>query len=211
LLSHIHRKGGYNPDQPRDKYGKWRYVGRKKPAKIDLTDLSEIPSERPSSTELRNQIVKQVVKVVARLAVEAELIDSGVGTAVGVSMLVADAIDTAAWLKDYLPVIQSYFDAPKSLDELQQNALTSRPGYDIHHIVEQTPAENAGFPRLMIDGSENSVSVPRLKHEAISNWYSTNNEEYGYLSPRQYLQDKGWDERMSVGLRALKERGILKP
>jgi hypothetical protein len=211
LLSHLHRKGGYNPDQPRDKYGKWRYVGRKKPEKVDLKDLSEIPSERPVSTELRNQIVKQAAKLIARLALDAALVESGVGTAVGAAMLVADAIETAAWLKDYVPVIQSYFDAPKSLGELQQNALTSRPGYDIHHIVEQTPAENAGFPRSMIDASENLVSVPRFKHQEISDWYSTTNENFDNLTPREYLRDKDWNTRTAVGLGALKDVGVLKP
>jgi hypothetical protein len=211
LLARLYCKGGYDPDQPRDKYGKWQYVGPKKPEKIDLKDLSEIPSQLPASTQLRNQIVKQVVKLIARLAVEAALIDSGIGTAVGVSMLVADAINTAAWLKDYAPVIQSYFDAPKSLDELQQNALTSRSGYDIHHIAEQTPAENAGFPRSMIDAPENLVSVPRFKHQEISDWYSTANEDLDKLTPREYLRDKDWDARTTIGLNALKDVGVLKP
>lgn len=211
LFARLYCKGGYDPDQPRDKYGKWQYVGPKKPEKIDLKDLSEIPSQLPASTQLRNQIVKQVVKLIARLAVEAALIDSGIGTAVGVSMLVADAISTATWLKDYVPVIQSYFDAPKSLDELQQNALTPRVGYDIHHIVEQTPAENADFPRSMIDAPENLVSVPRFRHQDISDWYSTKNEEFGFINPREYLSDKDWNTRTRLGLRALRDNGVLKP
>ncbi len=60
---------------------------------------------------------------------------------------------------------------------------------DIQHIVEQTPAEKDGFPRSMIDAPEKLASVPKFKHQEISEWYSTNNEEFGSVTPREYLRD----------------------
>jgi hypothetical protein len=62
----------------------------------------------------------------------------------------------------------------------------------------------------MIDSRENLVRIPVLKHIDISAWYSRGNEDYGYLSPRDYLRDKDWDEQMRVGLDVLRERKVLK-
>ena len=116
------------------------------------------------------------------------------------------------WLMDsFFSSIKSYLDPPKSWDELQQNALSPRPGYDIHHPVEQEAAEDAGFPESLIDGPGNRLSVPRLKHWLITGWYMTKNEEFGDVSPRTYLRDKSWDERLRVGRLALIRFGVLKP
>ena len=42
-------------------------------------------------------------------------------------------------LRDSLQLINTYSDPPKTLEELQQDAQNPQPGYNIHHIVEQTP------------------------------------------------------------------------
>ena len=57
---------------------------------------------------------------------------------------------------------------------------------------------------------ENLVRIPRLQHYRITGWYMQGNEEFDGLSPRAYLQDKDWDERYRVGLRALKKFEVLK-
>ena len=75
---------------------------------------------------------------------------------------------TAKWLQVYSADVTAYNDPPKSLEELQRAASTPAPGYDIHHIVEQTPAEQDGFPREVIDDPDNLVRVPRLKHQEIN-------------------------------------------
>jgi hypothetical protein len=49
-----------------------------------------------------------------------------------------------------------------------------------------------------------------LRHIDISAWYSTGNDEYGGLSPRDYLRGKDWDEQTRIGLDILRKRGILK-
>jgi hypothetical protein len=114
-----------------------------------------------------------------------------------VAMVLA-AIDAVGWLADYLPKIFSYLDAPKTLAELQRAATRPAPaGYEIRHIVEaqkrsDNPQSNArNFPDL-IDSAENRVRVPYWKHVEISSWYSTVNEDYNGLSPRDYLRGKDW-------------------
>ena len=100
---------------------------------------------------------------------------------------------------------------PKSLEELQQAVLSPRPGYDLHHIVEQTPAEQDGFSRSLIDSPDNLVLVPTLKHWLITAWFATRNKNYGGLSPRAYLQGKSWEARMEIGKQALIDFGVLAP
>jgi len=86
-----------------------------------------------------------------------------------------------------------------------------RGSYQLHHIVEQTPAEQDGFPRSQIDGHENLVYMPTLKHYEISAWYQTRDDRLGGLSPRDYLRGKGWEERYEMGKRALIKLKVLKP
>jgi hypothetical protein len=97
------------------------------------------------------------------------------------------------------------------LDELQGAVARPRKGYDTHHIVEQTPAEEDGFPRTMIDFPGNLVRIPRFKHWEITSWSMTKNKAFGGLSPREYLRGKDWAERTRVGLDALIQHGVLKP
>jgi hypothetical protein len=84
-------------------------------------------------------------------------------------------------------------------------------GYDVHHIVEQTPARDNRIPDALIDGPDNLVLIPRLKHWEITGWYMHGNERYGGRSPREYLRGEDWDERRRVGLDALIRFGVLKP
>jgi hypothetical protein len=93
-----------------------------------------------------------------------------------------------------LPYIRAYLSPPKTLIELKQDAPNPQVGYDIHHIVEQTPARKEGFSDDVIDGPDNLVRVPTLKHWQINGWYGRPNEEFGGLSPRDYLSGKSWEE-----------------
>ncbi len=122
-----------------------------------------------------------------------------------------DYIKESSWLYQAYPYINAYLDPPHSLAELNDRALTPKRGYDIHHIVEQTPAEQVGFPRTMIDRDDNLARIPTLKHWEINAWYQTRNLDYGGMSPREYLRYKDWDERRAVVLTALRRFGVLKP
>jgi hypothetical protein len=104
----------------------------------------------------------------------------------------------------------TYFDEPKTLEELEQAAKEPKTGYDIHHIVEQTPGRRDGYPETWINSPENTVRIPRFRHWDINRWYSTKNEDFGGMTPRDYLRGKTWQERYEIGLKALKKFGVLK-
>ena len=157
-------------------------------------DPPKIPSERPSSGKERHAVIKAVAKWVLKK-----------GTVLG------RVVELAEWIYEYSGYITSYGDEPKTLEELQQAVSTPETGYDIHHIVEQTPAEKDGFSRDQIDGADNLVRVPTLKHWQITGWYGTKAKEFGGLTPREYLRGKDWVERTKIGHRALVEHGVLKP
>jgi hypothetical protein len=203
------QKAGFNPDQPRDDHGKWTDAGGgdKGPAddtgkperillagEIPTSDPPEVPKERPTTSEGRTEIVKNVARWLGRFG--------------GPLAKVAGA---AYWLYQYDAQITASLDPPKSLDELQRAVASPKAGYEIHHIVEQTPAEQHGYRRSLIDGPDNLVRIPTLKHREITGWYQTINDDYGDLSPRDYLRGKTWEERTKVGLKALIDVGVLKP
>jgi hypothetical protein len=117
----------------------------------------------------------------------------------------------AVWLySQYKANIEAYQDAPKTLGELQSAVASPKAGYDTHHIVERN-AENDGFEKSQINDRDNLVLIPRMKHWEITGWYKTRSEEFGGLSPRDYLRDKSWEERRAVGLYALRKFEVLKP
>lgn len=120
-------------------------------------------------------------------------------------------IRDTSWLDTNRASILSYSDPPKSLEELQ-NAVSpkSKPGYEDHHIVEKSAAQNG--EKALIGAPENLVRIPKYKHEEITKWYAKgDNELFDGMSPRDYLQDKDWAERTRVGLYALRKFGVLKP
>lgn len=97
------------------------------------------------------------------------------------------------------------------MDELVANARQARPGYEKHHIVEQRAGGPNGFPRSMIDGGGNVVSVPKYRHREISDWYQKKNPDFGMLSPREYLRGRSWEDHVRVGHQAMRKKGVLKP
>jgi hypothetical protein len=149
-----------------------------------------IPRERPSATSERNDVAREVARWLAQNR--------------------GHVIENVDWFFEYEPSVQAYLDPPKTLQELHEAVPTSKPGYDIHHIVERMSAEQDGFPKSVINGPENLVRIPRFKHWEITSWYMTKNENYGGRSPRDYLRGKDWDERWRVGVEALIRQGVLK-
>lgn len=123
----------------------------------------------------------------------------------------AKIIEAAVWFNEYYPYVSAYFDGPKDIVTLQRDASTPARGYEKHHIVEQTPARSEGFSTELIEGSDNLVRIPTLKHWEITGWFATKSERFGGQAPREYLRGKSWEERMRVGREALVERGVLKP
>jgi len=177
-----------------------------------LDHAPEIPRERPSDESEINDFLKAAARWLGGAGLRRVLeigLEATIGGPVGDFLL---AMEAASWLSSYLPYIQAYLDAPKTWEELQQNVGT---GYDIHHVVERWSA-NDGIPPSMIYSPENEVPIPTLKHWEINAWLDQPNDEFtddagNAISPREYLKDKGWDERWRVGIYALIKFGVLKP
>ena len=162
-----------------------------------------VPPERPSDGKLRAAIIRAAIKWLIRAGLTAADI-----TAPEVLIPLEIGIEVGSWA---YPYIRAYFDGPKSLRELQAAANDPEPGYDIHHIVEQTPAEQDGFSSDRIDAPDNLVHIPTVKHWELNRWYETANDEFGGLTPRQYARGKDWAERQKVGRMGLIVVGVLTP
>jgi hypothetical protein len=152
-------------------------------------DPPEVPRERPNTPQERNRIGRDIARW---------------GGAIGT------LLRAIPWLQENAERVDAYRDPPKTLEELQQ-ALEPKRGYDVHHIVEQGSAEQDGFPRSQIDAPENLARIPTYKHWDITGWYQTKNDQYGGLSPREYLRGRSWDDRRQIGLKALIDFGVLRP
>jgi hypothetical protein len=61
-----------------------------------------------------------------------------------------------------------------------------------------------------VSSSDNIVSIPAVKHWQLNGWYQQPLEEFGGLSPREYLKGKSLGERRQVGLVGLRKVGVLK-
>jgi len=204
------RKAGYRPDQPRvpagePEGGQWTdeldadlvYVSD------DPGKLPDIPKDPPPRTRLRNRISTRVARYIWSR--------SPLGGVVELVNVVREGAEIANWVFEHArDRIVAYQDTPKSLYELQRAVLEPKPGYDIHHIVEKTPAYRDGFPRDRIEGWRNLVRIPTYRHWEINSWYETPNEEFDGLTPRRYLRGKSWKERYVVGLKALRLVEVLK-
>jgi hypothetical protein len=218
------RKAGFEPGQPRDDHGRWTDAGdagaamaqfddgndafpeatdtiddevdQDKPLPIVLAGLRpRIPPERPPTGPERTAVAKGLAIWLAER--QADVADA------------AHFVARSSWLYHALPSIRSYLDGPKTLGELQSAASTSKAGYDVHHIVERTSAEEDGYSQKRINAPDNLASIPRMKHWEINAWFQTKNDRYGGMSPRDHLSGKNWDERQRVGLEALKRYGVL--
>lgn len=152
-------------------------------------DTPEIPEEKPPTSSERTGIMRW-------LSNNPTILDL--------------IVQPPLWLSRALPYIQADMDPPRTLQELQDAVASPARGYDIHHIVEQTSAEQDGFPRSQIDAPENLVRVPTMRHWEINAWYQRPNDDFGGVSPREYLQGRSWDERMAIGLYALERSGVLR-
>ena len=207
------RKANFNPDQSRipvgsEGAGRWTddaqltlVADKPEPsAGPPLDKPPAIPPTKPSTPQKKNSFLKAAAQWVAR----------AVRSATPAGRFVA-ALEALSWFDPERPYFEAYQDPPKTLEELQDAVSDPKTGYNRHHVVEQTSADEDGFPRSMIDAHENLVRIPALKHWEITGWYATPNDRYLGLSPREYLRGRDWEERVRVGREALIRFEVLKP
>ncbi|UUP16185.1 hypothetical protein [Nitratireductor thuwali] len=209
----LERRANFDPNQPRVPRGhrhggRWtRTGGWREPAqrtdsgrpRIILAshepEEPEVPERRPETARERNRIGRSVARYLKQLP----------------SFRQALFLARVGWLANEAGhTIRSYFDEPRSLEELRERAKESRSGYDVHHIVEKTPAYQAGYTRGMIESADNKILIPRYKHWEITAWYGTRSDKFGGLTPREYLRGRSWEERYRIGIEMLVEKGVLK-
>lgn len=110
-------------------------------------------------------------------------------------------------------VIKSANDPPRTLEELQDRVLLpDRSGYHRHHIAEEKAARNSEFSESLIQGRDNLVLVPLVKHIDITKYYATKvrQADGSRISPRESIQGMSFEERRQFGLRVLRDHGVLK-
>ena len=108
------------------------------------------------------------------------------------------------------PYVKSYFDAPKSLEDLREAAKSPEPGYDVRHIVERATTNPNGSEDELMNAPENLALIPTLKHWDLNGWYATKNPNLGNVAPRDFLEGKSWQVRREIGLMGLRAVGVLK-
>lgn len=203
----------FNPNQPRvprgrREGGQWTRGDFTPTTDVDADDTSlrpvirisdedppEVPRPLPAKPGDRYRLARTIAIRLLRLSPQ-------IRTAL-IAARIAGLVDELA--HDFV----AYWDAPKMLAELQDAVGNGRKGYDDHHIVEQTPARRDRFPEKMIRSRENVVRIPRFRHWEINEWYSVKQEQYGFMSPREYLRGRSWEERYAVGIEALRRHGVL--
>lgn len=203
-IRHLIELRRFNPNQPRvprgHRYGgRWVAEGGNLGAQVQRVshDLPELPEERPSSGRERHRVARLIAQYI-----------EGATVALRLALLMGRFV----WLADHAAKdIIAYLDDPKSLEELQAAVDEPKAGYDVHHVVEKTPARRDGISDERIEAPENRVRIPRLKHWEITGWYARPNDEFGGQSPRSHLQGADWSERYRIGIRALEDAGVLAP
>lgn len=118
-----------------------------------------------------------------------------------------------------LDQLRSSLDPPKTLEELQEPPTQNVLGYEQHHIVEQTPGNVAKSPaveelekfgREVIDDPSNIVWVPRLTHELISNFCSSEDlSDPTGRTHRQVIDALDYASQRAAGLDALRRYGVM--
>lgn len=173
-------KYNFNPSQPRvpkgeDGAGEWSGDGSSSgrirlAGDIPTGDSPEVPKARPPTSAARTAVLKQLARRLGPVATIAE----------GLSHV-------GSWVHEYHTKIDSYRDPPRSFEELRDAvSKESKAGYQDHHIAEQKSAAQDGkFSRDLIDGRDNVVRIPTMKHEDINAWYQKPNREYGGMTPRR--------------------------
>lgn len=186
-LQDLARKAGFRPEQPRVPAGHpdgGEWVDEDGDADLiliggDPEDISKFPEKPPPTTRERNVWAIRVAKYLLETNVQFQ------------------TARVANWIWDHArDRIIAYQDEPKYLDQLRRAVAEPKPGHDIHHIVEQTPARRDGFAGERIEDWRNLVRIPTYRHWQITGWYGKPNRDFGGQSPWDYLRGNpgrsGW-------------------
>ena len=160
----------------------------------------KVPQKEPETREGRMGFVRDAAQWVARNAVRrAPAVDAFLGS-----------LDQVGKIKALTDAIKSANDPAKTLDELQEPVGSkSQGGYHDHHIVGQHAGNRRGSVTTGLTAGKIGCDSPSEAHRHQRMVFE-GNDNFGGLSPRDYLRDKDWDEQMRVGLDRLRKQEVLK-
>ncbi|MGC5887898.1 RHS repeat domain-containing protein [Ralstonia pseudosolanacearum] len=86
-----------------------------------------------------------------------------------------------------------------------KNAIGSRPGMELHHIVEQcqSSASRSGFPVSRINTTDNMMWLPENVHSQISSYYASRPPIGTASRFRGTLDGTSWESQYKTGLDAI--------
>lgn len=184
------------------------------------------PPTRLSAPEGASAAVARAARVLIREAATAvaerwslALWSAPILKAIEATLEVMSPSETNRGEQRVLDQLHASLDPPKTLDELQTEPTENELGYERHHIVEQNPANVAKSPIEVviekfgwdaIDDPSNIVWIPRLKHELITAYYnSTDEDDPDERLHRQVVNDMDFNGQREAGLAALRKFGVL--
>ena len=111
--------------------------------------------------------------------------------------------------------LKAALQAPKTLEELQQQPTENILGYEQHHIVGQNDDNIAKdvfekFGSQPIDDPSNIIWISRLQHECVSAAYSRNSAGPGSPLVRDVINKLDFTGQREEGFRILRQCGVLK-
>jgi hypothetical protein len=111
--------------------------------------------------------------------------------------------------------LKSALQAPKTMEELQQEPTQDNSGYEQHHIVGQNDDNLAKealekFGSDLINDPSNIIWIPRLQHECVSAAYSRNSDGPGSALVREVINELDFNQQREAGLKILRDCGTLK-
>ncbi|MFE8595938.1 hypothetical protein AB8V91_03125 [Archangium violaceum] len=97
----------------------------------------------------------------------------------------------------------------KSFDAFKNAMGSAGEGKAWHHIVEQRRINAERFGAEAIHNTENVIAINKLKHDAISAYYSTKSRDTEGMVVREWLRAKSYEEQRTFGLMILRRFGVL--
>lgn len=196
-----------------------------KPDSAELTAPGGIGA-KPSASEGASPSYRKVARVFIREAAKAVAKTWSVGAwtnpilrAIDVAATIFEPTEANAGEQRVLDRLRASLDPPKPLDQLQTAPTQNVLGYEVHHIVEQNPANVAKSPQEVemekfgqatLDDPSNLVWIPRLKHELVTAYHnSTDYDDAERRLRRRVVSALDYEAQYDAGLEALRKYGVL--
>jgi hypothetical protein len=100
------------------------------------------------------------------------------------------------------------FEAFKTFDAFKKK-FPSGEGWEWHHLVGQSESNVTRFGEERIHNTDNVIALPKLWHEKLSNFYSSNVKPGG-PTVREVVEQMSYEEQRDYALKLLRTWGLVK-